>query len=706
MADKMRTTFPIAVSFAEGEAPTGTKLNAIGSQAKSGLAILERAIGDMWNQSGDPITSDYPLYITNLARHLGSQQSLNGRMPTPDMTGTTSIVVTQSVVEFHDKAEILLDFAPTAASDATLATSMTSLGFPTRVSTRALVDAPTEWAIDITNGRIYLGAPLSNATFTVDYGVSSFPGDSPNESAWNLIPSQSQDSWVGLKIVQISANKYWLVLPFRRPPTLEVGTTPDKRPSSSSNTALIASPSIKRYWGPSSAGYSYTAGVSDSRLYRYSLPQIVLDMFDSPIAGQVIPNGLIHLWNTDTDTIVEGLTFRIPESPITFVGSQVPWVIQVEGSTLDATFTGYTSAAASEAHAHYQGDFALICAGQSIATEISHLRDQLTGGSHSVGMQKRTAHSDLSDNNPAQQTRFPIATLPSFIEGDDHSQYLSRRGSTSTLSARRDVYNNGMLGDLLMSSTNSAGGYQNTLAASNRIWFGAVTSGLYLYGASGELLTNGGFVADGDGTFGGEGLFGGELTVGTDVTIGGDILTVDNITITGEINIPSRDVRLNLPLTPSWYGIGPGISFAIDPGNRLELEWTEAGGTEEKIDCIYFPIPYAPNLASITGVTLVGDFTVTDGSNTRLISTIATDLEVTGSNDTEVTNILDAAIGQSATLTTASQVVLTITFAAPVAYDNLGTYFLLLGLRHTGGAAYDGSFFVHRITLHCTQTIL
>lgn len=724
MADKMRTTFPIAVTFAEGEAPSSTKLSAIGSQAKSGLAIIERGIGDIWNQSGDSITSDYPLYITNLGRHMGAQRLLNARMVAPDMTGTTSISITQSVVEFHDKTEILLDFPPTAASDSTLATSMTSLGFTTRVATRDLIDSATEWAVDVTNGRVYLGSKLSNATTTVEYGVSSFPGDSPNES-WNLIPNQAQDSWNGLKIVQISANKYWLVLPFRRPPTLETGTIPDKRPASSGNSAQIASPSIKRYWGPSSSGYSYTAGVSDSRLYRYSLPEIVLDMFDTPVAGQVIPNGLIHLWNVDTGTIVEGLTFRVPESPITFVGSQVPWVIQVEGATLDSAFSGLTSSDASEAHAHYQSEFALICAGQSVAAEIAWLRDELSGGSRSVGMQKRTAHSDLGGNNPAQQTRFPIATPPSFVEGDDHSQYLSRRGSTSTLSARRDVYNNGMLGDLLMSATNSAGGYQNLIGNSNKIWFNAVTSGVNLYADPFGLISNAGFFGDGNIEATGDLIAGDDLIVAGDFDLTGvhlngvkfaanDSLTYDDGTNTysltadgstnnsilelGAVNADdditadnynlntTKTGHVNITICPSFWDDSPGPVFsqlsdlATGGAKGPHLTWLEGASFDEP-ELLWFPIPFLPVGCTVTSVRISGAFNHTSGG-------ADTQWRVTLGN--EDSGLVSSTVNSSSLGAADGNVQKSMSFSHSYSGNGLS---VVLGLLNTnGGAGIQGEF--------------
>src|SRR5690348_1583381 len=104
MADKFRSTFPIPITFTEGEQPTSKKLNAISTQSRNGLAILERVIGDTWNQSGDVGTSSLPLHITNLARALGDQGALNSQLPLPDLTGIpTFLQITQSLIQFRGK---------------------------------------------------------------------------------------------------------------------------------------------------------------------------------------------------------------------------------------------------------------------------------------------------------------------------------------------------------------------------------------------------------------------------------------------------------------------------------------------------------------------------------------------------------------------------------------------------------------------------
>ena len=57
MADKARKTFVLPVRMIDGELPTAAKINAIATQARNGQDVLERLIGDPWNQGGDLVLS-------------------------------------------------------------------------------------------------------------------------------------------------------------------------------------------------------------------------------------------------------------------------------------------------------------------------------------------------------------------------------------------------------------------------------------------------------------------------------------------------------------------------------------------------------------------------------------------------------------------------------------------------------------------------
>lgn len=492
MADKFRATFPIPVTFAEGEQPTNKKLNAVSTQARNGSAILERAIGDIWNQSGDANTSNFPLHIASLARAVGDQSLLNSKLPLPDLTGVSLLTINQNVTVFRGKTEILLNFSPASATDVALNAAMAAspFGYTTRVATRDLIDSDVKWSIDLASGTIYLGKALDPSgitSLTLDYGVSSLPSDASNASGFSFIPHPLQQDWNGLKIVfSGTANKYHLVLPFRRP----INPVPDsKLPTQTNNEASIGSPLIIRYWGPSPTGYAFTSGVSNARVYRYLLPQIASTLFLSPVAGTLIPTGVVYLWDNTTETIVEGLTYKVPDLPLTLFGTQVPWVIQVEGVGLDELFSGYTSVNNAEAPSHYQNRFSLIGVGQSLAQAVEALREELIENSAATSFSKRINHSDLAGNSPAQGTRFSFAPPPSYVAGDDHSYLLSRVGSSVSSGAYRDRYNNGMLGDLLLLGADKS---ENITVNSNKIVFNNISTGASLgYLVNQTTLPNG-----------------------------------------------------------------------------------------------------------------------------------------------------------------------------------------------------------------------
>jgi hypothetical protein len=502
MADKFRTTFTIPVTLAAGEQPTNTKLNSISTQSRNGLALLERAIGDLWNQSGDAASSAYPNRIVNLARAMGDQALITSKIPLPDFTGTTSVRVRQPIANFLGKSEILLDFKPTV--DSTLRSSVDALRYTASLTYDASeVTTPTtdsQWAVDTAKGRIKLGAAL-HTTQPVSYGAPPHTAqpvsyieynvaaadfaaatDSLDSSSFSMIPNQSQTDWKGLKICQIAANQYNIVLPFRRPDSAPAGLS--KLPLNTNNSAETGSPSTIYYWGPAASGYVQNATISSNKFYRYTLPQVVLGMFTSPVAGTTIPSGSLYLWDTVTNTIVEGVTFKVPSVTPTLVGvaSQQPFILQVDGVSLDQVFNGpngnFTSSMTTDVPADYMSRFAIICVGQSLASAVSLLKKDLTEGDAAVGPRKRPSHRDLTETQPAAGARHSMNVPPSFVDGDDHSHLLSRLGSadTATTSAHRDRFNNGILGDLLLLSSDSASNYQNQSAHSRKLYFGSKAS--------------------------------------------------------------------------------------------------------------------------------------------------------------------------------------------------------------------------------------
>lgn len=497
----MRTTFPIAVSFGEGEQPTARKLTSIATQSKNGLALIERAVGDLFNQSGDSTTSDYPLRIVNLARVIGDQALMKGQFPRIDNHDGVSIRIKQPIAAFLGMSEIALDFIP--SNDSVLVSSVNALKHDgnavytgSSVATADLVDTDTEWFLDTSKSTIHLGRALKSTQDVdhIEYSVTfaNLPSDSSQSTGFSYIPDD-QDEFQGLKICKISANVYNIVLPFRCP--INDIDSNSKTPRGVNNRADITQPTLFRYWGPVEEDYVFTTGISDRRLYRYSPPQIIIDMFDgSGAAGDTIPGGLLYLWDDTNETVVEGVTFKIPTVPLGVWGAQFPFILQLEGPTLDGVFDGLTSSSATDAVLDYKGRYSLICVGSSISEAIFDLRKELSRGNHATGAKRRISHGDLIKTQPVTSARHLTNVPASFVDGDDHPHLLSRLGSKSSAPAQRDRFNNGMLGDLLiLSSVNNNDNFQNITSNSNKIIFGDMSTGpslRYVAGTVSHVASN------------------------------------------------------------------------------------------------------------------------------------------------------------------------------------------------------------------------
>lgn len=484
MTDRFRNTFPISISIATGEQPTGAKLSAIASQAKAGLGLVERAIGDVWGQSGDSTLRDYPLQVVNISRVIGQQWKGNALLPKPDASDGTVIYVNQTLTSQIGHSEILLNFIPVV--DATLTSNMSAAGFTTSVVSRALIDSGTDYFIDAINGKIYLGKSWTQSTLTYGVDALNFIGDDSDTGGFNVIPDPRtiSNGWEGLKFYKVSANKYLMFLPPRCPTTLAgVGHVPE---NSATNRATVST-TFKYYFPLSNDSVVSTPlifnPISQQHQYRYSLPEEISDLLtDSGTTGTSLPEGFLHLWDNTTQTIVEGVSFRVPETNPAYSSGISPrprWVLQIQGANLDELLTSYhTATIATDAAAHYQNRFSLITVGQSLSKTVGYLREQSNKHAHDVGAQSRIKHSSLTGNTPATTAAF-LTGLPEISttasEGDDHPLYISRSGSTSTSANQRDRYNNGMLGDLLFLSTASGSNYQNLTSVSNKIYFGSLS---------------------------------------------------------------------------------------------------------------------------------------------------------------------------------------------------------------------------------------
>src|SRR5690606_18330031 len=137
---------------------------------------------------------------------------------------------------------------------------------------------------------------------------------------------------------------------------------------------------------------SYADIVLDKR-YRYKLPEPLYEMMtEAGASGSAFPSGSIYLWDSSTETIIEGLTFRVPSVNSAYgslVSPRPTWVIQVEGNGLDSLFSTYASGLTTDDPADYQSRFALITVGNSAADAIQSLYRTLLTDTHSSGLLPR-----------------------------------------------------------------------------------------------------------------------------------------------------------------------------------------------------------------------------------------------------------------------------------------------------------------------------
>ncbi len=504
MTDKLRSTFPIAVTVGEGQQPTAVTINAISTQAKNGLGIVEKAVGDIWGQSGDALLATYPTQVANIARVLGRQYLGNAHFPKPDLDGGDVLVITQDIASQVGQPELVLHFKP-AAGDGTLVTSLAAgtANYTSPVA-RTSVDSDIEYFVDTSNAKIFLGSPWpADAPTTISYGVNQadLPSDNAGTGGFNVIPDPrtSTSDWKGLKFYKVSANKYLLFLPPRRPTSLAgEGNLPDVSGNEATDEITL------KYYFPSKAafealGSGVRTSMSKMHEYRYMLPEEIRGrLLDSSATGEQLPDNFLYLWDNDTNSIVQGVTFRVPEAgPTVYGGTVTPrarWVIQVTGANLDALLDSYDVADISlDDPDDYVSRFSLVTVGQSLAKSVDGLKTEALSHSHAAGQGSRILHSSLSVLHPDGSTNTSLfhlggsSVLPklgtTFFNGDDHGLYLARTGSG--IGNTRDRYNNGMLGDLLMLSTGSTSNYQNITSDSRKVRFGSVSGPSIGYTTSG-----------------------------------------------------------------------------------------------------------------------------------------------------------------------------------------------------------------------------
>lgn len=478
MVDKLRKTQPLKITFSEGEQPTAQKLSVLANQSRNGADIIERAIGDLWNQAGDDLLIDSPLQIPNLARVLGEQKYVN-----------PALYPFQEEFDFQEKVgarfvgQVVghLNFRPKAGTTPQQIDAGGQFGVGSRKTNEYEVGDPNngspqtnEWYVGEDTGKFRVDSPLLGGEI-LEYTVDPTLYENTAENMPGVIPDPRQSSFTSCRVSQDSS-KYLLHLPPRLPLDFtgsegfgSPSDRPDKYPIDaeefSGNFATTAATPYK-YWQSASSDALLAAH------YRYHLPKEILDAHSGMSSGDEYPQGFMFIYDTATKTIIDDVVFRKPSGAY----ATRPWVVEIESATYDFS----TVETSTEAEADYSSSgLILITCGNPTARALWSVVARQLGHKHdNTDSTARVGHNSLEDVNPpttayaidGHDSRYPSSLprwSPSRWAMDDHTSLLSRAGSYGDSHAnRRDPNDNAMLGHLVLA---------NSVKDANNIYLDAIT---------------------------------------------------------------------------------------------------------------------------------------------------------------------------------------------------------------------------------------
>jgi hypothetical protein len=496
MPDKFRATFPIEVTFSDGELPSAAKMNGVSQQAQRGLSLVEYALGDIWNQAGDSLIGTVPdaaLMIPNIGRYLGSPKHTNPRIPY--LSGIEKY--THLFNDYAGAYDARLPFPPAAGSSWTW-TGTTRDASP--VASKSLLAATGDWFIDTDTGDVFVYDVFATGD-KLEY-APDVQGDLGDGYTWNIIPDPDTDdsyNFRGLKVAYKNGvdntEGYYIYLPPRMPlDTRRVEQSPQDSahaPAHSDNFQSSPASGDKLFWQSSSADADTSANAEH---YRYTLPPLITENWGQSVT---LPTGMLYLWDpTGSGTIITGLTFSAEDA-----GTPRKWVLVVTGDAMETWLSttqgqaAYPAAnlstyATDHAPAYYPNTgLRLITVGAGVSGVLSTLMAQFLNHDHSTAssmLGRRVDHQKLANLFRTEQGLPNI--VPTGWDYDDHSQYIHRYGAGQISGNNRDVYRGAMLGNLGFASTNSFSNYLNIVADSYSIWFGNPTAGAEIKGTTGGGL--------------------------------------------------------------------------------------------------------------------------------------------------------------------------------------------------------------------------
>lgn len=474
MTDKLRATQPLDITFSEGEQPSGQKLTAMAKQSRVGSGVIERAIGDPWNSSGDTTLINYPLQLPNLARMLGENQYLN---PAIYPLNSTFVFRENIGSKYRGKNAGYLSFIPAST---TFTFFETTGQFTNLVSEEYEVGDPNkgggllvgEYWVSTDNGKFRIDSELllnEQIQYEVDASSQSFIDE---EVLPGISPDPRQQEFTSCRVSE-AGGIYYLHLPPRRPLNFTgLGfqgeeSRPSRYPADIDIGAATGNEATDI---PPFEDYKYwqSAGVDalDDAHYRYRLP---LEISESTFSvGQDYPAGFMYLYDKASNSIIEDVIFKKPSN-----GDPRGWVIQVESATFD--FSAIATSDESEASYNSTGLVLVACAAP-LSRSLWALTSAFLRHEHGNDntLEPTISHLNLDGLNPptANAQNEHTARYPTYIprwtssrwNQDEHTSLLSRAGAQSTTDRYRDPNNNAMLGHLVLA---------NSVADSNNVFLDA-----------------------------------------------------------------------------------------------------------------------------------------------------------------------------------------------------------------------------------------
>ncbi len=430
MGDSLRTGVGVMPQFVAGEQPPAAKFTAITSQVRYGLSNIEKAIGDIHDESwpySDPSNSrlttawgrelgvgtalggavDRYLGIVNLARLIGPAANLNPRM-----------TVMNSIEE--DIPVGVHEFALRYPQDGVVVFAGDGGALDTLVASTDLVNGAGDYFVD-TNGRVYCFTVTSGGTATYDAdpalwgGGMGYPG-----GAFNVIPdpNQTQAGAYAVSVTGPVSGVYTVTLP------------------------LI------------SEGQSNIDGddiTLDTYDMNYDVQAVLPEGLTGTFApGEQIPNGFLLLRDDTTNEVFAGATYTYLDEE-SFEMSNVDLDDQIGDSD----------------------QFSVLTVGTDLTTAVDDLRRKTF---HTHDRAWGEPYIDIANivgwcAQPTDKGSF----VPSEIAGNYAPQYLHRDGWNGSEAAANDE--NMMRGWLLLGIQGATtGNYGNSTGLTYGVAFGGAPS--------------------------------------------------------------------------------------------------------------------------------------------------------------------------------------------------------------------------------------